>query len=1189
MGTYTEPTRPGPLEPCNDMSQLTLVSWNVRGLNTYGSHTPGQGQRIPRTRELANALHNLLERYVGPSHEIWIGLQEHKIQEAATRTALRAARALAPRTVHRWAWARGTQGGTALIQYRKPPNPTLTCQDWAIATDTAEARWQGRWTRQSITWAGNKGYIISVYAPTEPTDQASFYPSLFKMAADLISQGFEIALMGDFNIDLDEHPPIRTAAFSKQIMDLNLQDVIRSRDHGPTWLATRLNVRTTRRLDKIYITPAWADLVCYASVDRSVNFSDHYPLIVTLAHHTNSARGPGIPRLNKHLLADDKYYLEIMTRWQSWRASKGSYTDCCSWMQEGLANILEFSQLYSQNIRRQKGQDYRYYQRIVNKLQAKPTLYQSELTKLQRAQTELDKLRFERHTLALDSENLWWHQVGERMTKEFFALIPTPKAHSSITEIQDEHGSHRDITSILQSGHRYYSALFLNEPHPDSSAAMQKILHAIPRRLTPAQQQELDQIPSMEEATTAMEHIKTGSAPGVDGLPIEFWKTFWSLLHIDFYECILEIWRHGKVSGRWAESALILLYKKGDKTLWKNYRPIRLLTVAYKIISKIIQRRLYTVLDFLIGPEQVGFRANLHINDSITLIMDIVEKAWRDDIEGFILFWDFEKAFDRMCWEYLEHILTALGFGPQLMTVIMGMIKSLAWYLLIDGHKSATGASSRSLPQGDCMSPILFLLAHAGLYWLHQNDPRIRGFPTGNGKGIFQTAYVDDTTNVCISLPEVHAVMDNITTYSVATQQRCNVLKSTGLHIGKTNTLRYALPNLAVTWVKPGDHHLLHNCPIGCTPEGRLAEQRSFMYDETNHVGKLAGVLLTAGRWGAVHRMSLRGRTLIVNQLLFSKVLYYCQAHPPNDATTQLIQRLGSNFVWKQKGLISHTVHGWINREMSFMSWVHGGLGLHNIQWRLWSLYAKQVISVFMGVNTHPGCMLARETLASLSTHASGTSWQLGAGILGSTLISYKGLPWYWQRIWTGYNKLKPGRLVFPTTREEVARQPLFFNDLITDATNKPLGTLHGHNPYDGFLRASPPIVRVLDLYLGHGAAYRRLSYDEVSTWVSHMPSLQAWQTLISAIPAAWHALMTAPRKPIITGDWVSFYADGVTPACKGLVVTVLPPEGLQLQLLDAISGHNGCLYQLSTLYAYTPASQCHRIRVVPWSVPRSA
>eukprot|EP00899_Mesostigma_viride_P017631 jgi/Mesvir1/2586/Mv26527-RA.1 len=234
--------------------------------------------------------------------------------------------------------------------------------------------------------------------------------------------------------------------------------------------------------------PAWADLLCYASVDRSVNFSDHYPLIVTLAHHTNSARGPGIPRLHKHLLADVEYYFEIMTRWQSCRASKGSYTACCSWMQEGLANILEFSQLYSQNIRRQKGQDYRYYQRIVNKLQAQPTLYHSELTKLQRAQTELDKLRFERHTLALDSENLGGTRYGERMTKELFALIPTPKAHSSLTEIQDEHGSHRDITSILQSGHRYYSALFLNESHPDSSAAMQKILHAIPRRRTTAQQ-----------------------------------------------------------------------------------------------------------------------------------------------------------------------------------------------------------------------------------------------------------------------------------------------------------------------------------------------------------------------------------------------------------------------------------------------------------------------------------------------------------------------------------------------------------------------------------------------------------------------------------------------------------------------------------------------------------------------------
>eukprot|EP00899_Mesostigma_viride_P008861 jgi/Mesvir1/17977/Mv09327-RA.1 len=337
-----------------------------------------------------------------------------------------------------------------------------------------------------------------------------------------------------------------------------------------------------------------------------------------------------------------------------------------------------------------------------------------------------------------------------------------------------------------------------------------------------------------------------------------------------------------------------------------------------------------------------------------------------------------------------------------------------------------------------------------------------------------------------------------------------------------------------------------------------------------------------------VQRMSLRGKALIVNQLLFSKVLYYCLAHPPNDHTIQLIQRIGSNFVWKQKGLISHTVHGWISRDMSFMSWLHGGLGLHNIQWRLWSMYAKQVISVYMEVNTHPGCLLAKESLSAIYTHANGTSWHLDAGVLGCTLISYKGLPWYWSRLWLGYHKLKPGRLVFPTTREEVARQILYFNDLIVDNARKPLGTLHGHNPYAGFLCASPPVLRVLDLYAWQGDRYRLRAYTEVNAWVQNMPSLHAWNTLIQAIPATWHALMMAPRKALQPGDWISFYPDGITSTCKGLVRGVLPPAGIQVQVADTLPGHNGCLNQLATLCVCLPAHQCHRIRMVPWLVSRS-
>eukprot|EP00975_Prorocentrum_lima_P000381 73431-Prorocentrum_lima.AAC.1 len=350
-----------------------------------------------------------------------------------------------------------------------------------------------------------------------------------------------------------------------------------------------------------------------------------------------------------------------------------------------------------------------------------------------------------------------------------------------------------------------------------------------------------------------------------------------------------------------------------------------------------------------------------------------------------------------MCWDYLEKTLRGFGFGGTFTHVTIGMIKSLSWTLLLNGHFSRTGTSSRSLPQGDCMSPLLFLLAHAGLFFLHARDNRIRGFPIqGKPRGLFQTAYVDDTTNVCTSTTDVHAIMENITTYSMASQQRCNVQKSTGLHIGRGSSPRLSLPNLPVTWVQPDGHHLLHNCPIGCTMDGRLAEHPTFLYDNTTHSGKLTGMLQAASRWAAVPRLSLRGRVLLTNQMLFSKVLYYCQGHPPNEYTTKIIQRIGSNFVWKQQGIITHTVPGWIDRDMSYMPWVQGGLGLHNMEWRLWSVYTKQILTAFIGVNAHPGCMLAQEAFATTYTHNNGTSWHLGAAILTCALTSYKGLSWYW-------------------------------------------------------------------------------------------------------------------------------------------------------------------------------------------------
>ena len=94
---------------------------------------------------------------------------------------------------------------------------------------------------------------------------------------------------------------------------------------------------------------------------------------------------------------------------------------------------------------------------------------------------------------------------------------------------------------------------------------------------------------------------------------------------------------------------------KGDKSkdLIKNWRPISLLNVVYKIVSACIAKRLKSVLPSLINEDQTGFMANRYIGDNIRLIYDLISYLYRENKPGLLLCLDFEKAFDSVDWKFV--------------------------------------------------------------------------------------------------------------------------------------------------------------------------------------------------------------------------------------------------------------------------------------------------------------------------------------------------------------------------------------------------------------------------------------------------------------------------------------------------------------------------------------------------------
>ena len=103
-----------------------------------------------------------------------------------------------------------------------------------------------------------------------------------------------------------------------------------------------------------------------------------------------------------------------------------------------------------------------------------------------------------------------------------------------------------------------------------------------------------------------------------------------------------------------------------DTQFLKNWRPIILLGIDYKLLAKAIANRIKPLLQNIIHPDQTGFVASRKIQHNIRHICDTITLAKQKKIEGFLLSLDFEKAFDRVEYRSLLGAMKHFNFGPKM-------------------------------------------------------------------------------------------------------------------------------------------------------------------------------------------------------------------------------------------------------------------------------------------------------------------------------------------------------------------------------------------------------------------------------------------------------------------------------------------------------------------------------------------
>ena len=115
----------------------------------------------------------------------------------------------------------------------------------------------------------------------------------------------------------------------------------------------------------------------------------------------------------------------------------------------------------------------------------------------------------------------------------------------------------------------------------------------------------------------------------------------------------------GKLSISQRQGIISLIPKeKKDVEYLKNWRPVSLLNVDYKIATKTIATRLEKVLPHIIHPSQSGYIKGRYIGENIRQIVDIMDFTKHMQIPGIAVFLDFEKAFDSVEWNYVQKCLS---------------------------------------------------------------------------------------------------------------------------------------------------------------------------------------------------------------------------------------------------------------------------------------------------------------------------------------------------------------------------------------------------------------------------------------------------------------------------------------------------------------------------------------------------
>jgi exonuclease III len=293
------------------------------------------------------------------------------------------------------------------------------------------------------------------------------------------------------------------------------------------------------------------------------------------------------------------------------------------------------------------------------------------------------------------------------------------------------------------------------------------------RKVTAADLAGLNEDIREAEVETILFGLKSWKAPGGDRIPVDFMKIFIgpkgaitpaiaALTNI-----CNKMFREGSIPDVWTTAMVVSIFKKGDPTDCGNYRGISLMDSTLKVLLTILTARLQRTLELrgMVVREQAGFRPREECMGQVMTLYEILRRRYLNQENTYLLFLDFQKAYDVVPHGALFRELEVLGITGRILTFIKVLYaRSRVAVRTVDGRPGPAFSLERGLRQGCPMSPILFTVFINTIFDGEENNGcTVPGVP---GERIQGLMFADDTVGLAGDLVKLHKTLKRVTEWS---------------------------------------------------------------------------------------------------------------------------------------------------------------------------------------------------------------------------------------------------------------------------------------------------------------------------------------------------------------------------------------------------------------------------------------